>query len=72
MKRFLVFGAVATSVLFLSACASSNSRFAKEEVFEIDHEYVAAVSHAGRQQGVRITWVNPPVKRVESKSDIND
>lgn len=72
MKQVLVLVTVAASVLFLAGCASSSSRFAKEDKFEIDHEYVAAVSQAGRQLGVRITWVNPPTKRVERKSEINN
>lgn len=72
MKQILVLSALATSILLLAGCSSSSSRFAKKDKFEIDHEYVAAVSHAGRQQGVRITWINPPTKKVESKSEIND
>ncbi|MEZ5463053.1 hypothetical protein [Dokdonella sp.] len=72
MKQILVLGSVAVSVLLMAGCTSSSSRFVKQDKFEIDHEYVAAVSEAGRQMGVRITWVNPPTKRVVDESDISN
>jgi outer membrane murein-binding lipoprotein Lpp len=72
MKKILVLGSVATSLLLMAGCTSSSSRFVKEDKFEIDHEYVDAVSQAARQMGVRITWVNPPTKRVVEESDISN
>ena len=71
MEKILVFGALALSWLLLSACSSSSSRFAKEDVFGIDHEYVAAVENNGHRKSVRIMWINPPAMRAVPESEIN-
>lgn len=71
MKQTLVLGAISALLLLLSGCASSrDTRFANERKFVIDQEYVDAVDYASRQAGVRVTWVNPPTKRVPVDGDI--
>jgi hypothetical protein len=55
----------------LSGCASDGgSRYAHKKKFVVDDEYVAAVNYVSRQSGVRVTWVNPPVKLAEEADDI--
>jgi uncharacterized protein YcfL len=72
MKRQF-FSAVAVVLLVLPGCASnSGSRFAKEEKFVVDQAYVDAVNYASRQSGVRVTWVNPPTKRVPIDGDTSN
>ncbi|SFM96202.1 hypothetical protein [Dokdonella immobilis] len=72
MKRLMV-PATAVFILVLAGCASNGgSRFVKEEKFVVDTEYVDAVNHVSRQTGVRVTWVNPPTKRVPADSGIDD
>lgn len=62
--------AAAVFLVALCGCASSgNSRYANEKLV-VDQEYVQAVDHASRQSGVRVTWINPPTKRVPVDSDI--
>ena len=62
--------AAAVFLVVLCGCASSgNSRYADEK-FVVDQEYVQAVNHMSRQSGVRVTWINPPTKRVAVDSDI--
>ncbi len=51
-------------LVVLCGCASNGSRYANEDKFVIDQEYVNAVNYASRQNGVRVTWVNPPTRRV--------
>ena len=72
MKRLMV-PAAAVFILVLAGCASNgSSRFAKEEKFVVDQEYVDAVNHVSRQTGVRVTWINPPTRRVPDDSGIDD
>jgi hypothetical protein len=72
MKRLMV-PAAAVLVLVLAGCASNGgSRFAKEEKFVVDQAYVDAVNHVSRQTGVRVTWINPPTKRVPVDSGIDE
>lgn len=65
--------AAAFFLVVLGGCASNgSSRFANNEnKFEIDQEYVNAVNTLSRQNGVRVTWVNPPTKRAGAKEDID-
>lgn len=68
----LISCAAALSLVVLCGCASSgSSRYAKEYKYVVDQEYVNAVDYASRQNGVRVTWVNPPTKRVPVKDDID-
>jgi hypothetical protein len=65
--------AAAMLVLVLAGCASDgNGRYAKKEVFVVDQAYVDAVNHVSRQTGVRVTWVNPPTKRVPVDGRIDE
>jgi hypothetical protein len=65
--------AFAFIVLLLPACASTSaSRYGKEEKFVVDQAYVNAVNYASRQSGVRVTWVNPPTKRVPVDGDTSN
>ncbi len=73
MKQSFVLGAVSAALLLLSGCANSgSSRYVKEHKFVVDQEYVNAVDHASRQAGVRVTWVNPPTKRVPVDGDTSN
>jgi len=64
MKR-VMFCAAAVLMLVLPGCASNgNSRFAAESKFVVDQDYVDAVNQTSRQLGVKVTWVNPPTRRV--------
>lgn len=67
MKRSFVFGAISAALLMLSACASNSSRYSLEQKFDVDQHYVATVNNASRLAGVRVTWVNPPTKRVATE-----
>jgi hypothetical protein len=70
MKR-LMFCATAVFVVVLSGCASDGgSRYAQHKKFVVDEEYVAAVNYLSRQKGVRVTWVNPPVKLAKATDGI--
>jgi hypothetical protein len=72
MKRQF-YSAVAVVLLVLPACASnSGSRYAKEEKFVVDQAYVDAVNKVSRQTGVRVTWVNPPTRRVPVDGDTSN
>ena len=72
MTRVMV-PAAAVLILVLAGCASNgSSRFAKEEKFVVDQAYVDAVNQVSRQTGVRVTWVNPPTKRVPADTGIDD
>lgn len=72
MKQNLVLGATAVSLLLLSACTNGTSRFVKQNQFDIDYEYVAAVEQTGHKKGVRIMWMHPPTKQVLAESDIRN
>ena len=69
MKSSFVFGATSAALLLLSACASNSSRYSLERRFDVDQQYVDAVNHASRLAGVRVTWVNPPIKRVANEGE---
>jgi hypothetical protein len=72
MKRQF-YSAVAVVLLVLPGCASnSGSRYAKEEKFVVDQAYVDAVNKVSRQTGVRVTWVNPPTRRVPVDGDTSN
>lgn len=65
--------AAALFLVILSGCASGgDSRYAREYKFVVDQEYVNAVDYASRQNGVRVTWVNPPTKRVPADEGIDE
>lgn len=68
MKR-LLFCAAAICLVVLPGCASTGeSRFSNDSKYVVDQDYVDAVNYASRQKGVRVTWVNPPMVRVEKES----
>jgi ABC-type oligopeptide transport system substrate-binding subunit len=72
MKRQF-FSAVAVVLMVLPGCASnSGSRYASEKKYVVDQAYVNAVNYASRQSGVRVTWVNPPTKRVPVDGDASN
>jgi hypothetical protein len=71
MKRSMSCAAAVFLVLLLAACASTRpSRIAHEKIV-VDQEYVQAVNYSSRQSGVRVTWVNPPTKRVPIDSEVD-
>ncbi|MEP6882682.1 MAG: hypothetical protein ABI866_11860 [Dokdonella sp.] len=73
MKQTFVLGTIPIALLLVSACANSgNTRYATEQKFVVDQQYVDAVNHASRQAGVRVTWVNPPTKRVPAGGDTSN
>lgn len=61
----------AIPAMVLAGCASSGGMAsaapqpyqAPDEV-TTDTAYVAAVEHVARRRGVRVHWLNPPLKRV--------
>ena len=70
MKQTFVLGTVLIVLLLLSGCANSGyTRYATKQKIVVDQQYVDAVNHASRQAGVRVTWVNPPTKRVQAEGD---
>ena len=72
MKR-LRFAAIAAVLMVLPACATDGrSQFARNERIVVDAQYVNEVNNASRINGVNVTWVNPPTKRVRLDSNSND
>ena len=68
MKAFLSFAVVSSTLLFLTACASTGTAYEKapmkQESVVTDNVYVATVEYIAKQRGTEIMWVNPPKKRV--------
>ncbi|HET9032980.1 MAG TPA: hypothetical protein VFN25_08750 [Dokdonella sp.] len=72
MKRQL-FSVVTVFLMVLPGCASTgSSRYADKGLFTIDQEYVDTVDRTSRQLGVRVTWVNPPTKRVPVEGETSN
>jgi hypothetical protein len=73
MNTLLRFAAVGAAVAALSACASTHTQLAKAPApAPAQHEpgtliedtvYMGRVEHIARSRGVRVRWVNPPLKR---------
>lgn len=68
--RFALVGIVASGLV---ACASGQEKTTYVPPshvgdYVVDGVYVSNVEHAARSQGIQVTWVNVPVKRV-SKAD---
>ncbi len=65
------------ALLALCACASTSAQLAQapqaepaatsERAGRIDQQYVAQVEHIAKLRGVRVQWVNPPVKQPEKR-----
>ena len=73
MKQIFVLSVISGALLLLSGCASSgDTRYATVQKFVVDQQYVDAVNYASRQAGVRVTWVNPPTKRVPVGGDTSN
>ena len=67
------FAAIAAVLMVLPACATNGpSQFARNERIVVDAQYVNEVNNASRINGVNVTWVNPPTKRVRLDSNSND
>ena len=67
------FAAIAVILMVLPACATNGpSQFARNERIVVDAQYVNEVNNASRVNGVNVTWVNPPTKRVRLDSNSND
>ena len=68
MKAFLSFTVVSSTLLLLTACASTGTAYEKaptrHESMVTDNTYVSVVEHIAQQRGTRVVWVNPPKKRV--------
>ncbi|HMM65579.1 MAG TPA: hypothetical protein PKC03_01440 [Dokdonella sp.] len=64
MNRLIPCTAALLLVILCGCASDGSSRYAREHKFVIDQAYVNAVNHASRQNGVRVTWVNPPTRRV--------
>lgn len=68
MKAFLSFAVVSSTLLLLTACASTGTAYEKapmqHESVVTDNTYVSVVEHIAKQRGTRVTWVNPPKKRI--------
>jgi hypothetical protein len=68
------YGFIAVLCLAPAGCVSTKNAPRDEKVLElrqgrmvlrVDHEYVARVEAIARQNGTRVHWVNPPLRRVE-------
>jgi hypothetical protein len=71
MKASLRIAALVLSVAGLAACAGTQEKsayVAPGEVgsYPLDSGYVSNVERMARAQGIQVTWVNAPVKRVKS------
>ena len=68
MKAFMGFTAASSSILLLSACASTGTAYEKAPARQgrmvTDSAYVAVVENIARQRGTWVMWVNPPKRRV--------
>ena len=68
MKAFLSFTVVSSTLLLLTACASTGTAYekapAQNEKVVTDKVYVAVVEQIAKGRGTRVMWVNPPKKRV--------
>jgi hypothetical protein len=68
MKAFLSFAVVSSTLLLLTACASTGTAYEKappqHETVVTDNVYVAVVEQIAKQRGTRVMWVNPPKKRI--------
>jgi len=68
MKAFLSFTVFSSTLLLLTACASTGTAYekapAQHEEVVTDKVYVAAVEHIAKGRGTRVMWVNPPKKRI--------
>lgn len=66
VKLLLALSATALMVGCASTPAPSVSYSPRYEAvdFEVDHQKMNVVDNKARQRGVRVVWVNPPVKRV--------
>jgi hypothetical protein len=67
MKSTLALSMLASSLLMLGGCSSTQDKSAMVRPHEVDDgAYIAQVEHAAHQRGVTVQWVNPPQKRVSS------
>lgn len=61
---------VALAGLVLSGCASTQQAgVPTARQYEPDTQYIAAVERAVKRAGVKVIWVNPPEKKVDSSDD---
>ncbi len=69
MSRLSVFFVV-LSVSIVSGCASAPTAVAPKEPTwvprqtQVDERYVSYVNALAKQRGIRVYWVNPPLKTV--------
>jgi len=70
MKHLKNCAAVVFLVVLCGCASGGGNRYASEQIV-VDHEYVQAVNDVSRKSGVRVTWVNPPTKRVPADSEID-
>lgn len=59
---------VVAAGMLVSGCAAVKSADEAVVRHEVDREYVATVERSARSVPVKIIWVNPPTKRVESSA----
>lgn len=64
-RLILLLPAVAAGML-VSGCAGVRPADEAIARHEVDREYVATVERSARSMPVKIIWVNPPTRRVES------
>lgn len=76
MKAMLSIAVLSLSLAGLAACTSAGTKSAYVAPQQVGHttyrevrdvpdaQYIAEVDWIARHRGVRVQWVNPPVKRV--------
>ena len=62
---------VVAAGMLVSGCAAVRSGDEVVARHEVDREYVATVERSARRMPVKIIWVNPPTRRVESTAKVD-
>ena len=65
MKSTLALSMLASSLLMLGGCSSTQDKSAMAKPHDVDDgAYIAQVEQTAHKRGVTVQWVNPPQKRV--------
>ena len=67
MKSTLALSMLASSLLMLGGCSSTQDKSAMSRPHDVDDgAYIAQVERTAHDRGVHVQWVNPPQKRIHS------
>jgi hypothetical protein len=75
MKASLRFAALVACAAGLAACAGTQEQSAYVAPgvvgsYPVDNGYVSSVERIARKQGIKVTWVNVPVKHVKGERQL--